>query len=35
MHFNSGKSIHHFIFNPFTLKYHTRTLTECFITKQK
>ena len=32
---NSGKSIHHSPFNPFTLKYDTRTLTECTLTKQE
>ena len=32
---NSGKSSHHSHFKPFTLKYCTRTLTECTITKQK
>ena len=35
MEVNSGKSIHHSLFNPFTLKHCTRTITECTITKQK
>ena len=35
MEINSGNSIHHSLFNPFTLKYGTRTTTECKTTKQK
>ena len=33
MEVNSGKSIHHSHFKPFTLKYNTRTIIECLITK--
>ena len=32
---NSGKSIHHSPFNPFTLKHDTRTIIECKLTKEK
>ena len=35
MEVNSGKSTHHSLFKPFTLKHYMRTLTECKITKQK
>ena len=35
MEVNSGKSIHHSLFKPFTLKHCTRTIMECTITKQK
>ena len=34
MEVNSGKSSHHSLFKPFTLKYNTRTPTECTLTKQ-
>ena len=35
MEVNSGKSSHHSLFNPFTLKHHTRTSVKCKLSKQK
>ena len=35
MEVNSGKSIHYSLSTPFTLKYCTRTTTECTLSKQK
>ena len=34
MEVSSGKSIHHYHFNPFTLKHNTRTIEERITTKQ-
>ena len=35
MDVNASKSSHHSLFKPFTIKYHTNTIMECIIAKQK
>ena len=34
MEIKSGKSIHHSLFKPFTLKHNTRTTRECIFAKE-